>query len=348
LKGKKVSVAVGTPSYTLLVTCLQAAGLSISDITVVKVGSAIESAQFFKSNQVDAAVVWSPDDADCVKNVAGATILTSTKTASYRIADVFVTSSKFLDSHEKELKALVEGWMIGSAEINTNPAAKQAAIKILSSNLNLDDATSELMLNNARLTTYGDNLNFFGLNSSYKGIKGEDLYNTMTEIYKGLGEIPSAPFWRSLISTSIINSLNLTGNGHEAEGQVAFTKATREEAVAPAVSTKKVSINFNTGIFQLSEKHKRIIDIQFSEIAKGFGNARVRIEGNTDNVGSRDFNVSLSGKRAKSVASYLVQEYGYDSNRFIVVGNGPDQPVAENTTDEGRSQNRRTDFELVP
>jgi len=34
-------------------------------------------------------------------------------------------------------------------------------------------------------------------------------------------------------------------------------------------------------------------------------------------------------------------------NRFIVVGNGPDNPVANNSTDTGRAQNRRTDFELI-
>jgi len=58
-------------------------------------------------------------------------------------------------------------------------------------------------------------------------------------------------------------------------------------------------------------------------------------------------NKSLSLKRARAVASYLAREHGFDPNKFVVVGNGPDKPVAENTTEQGRSKNRRTDFELI-
>jgi NitT/TauT family transport system substrate-binding protein len=57
--------------------------------------------------------------------------------------------------------------------------------------------------------------------------------------------------------------------------------------------------------------------------------------------------VALSKKRAQAVADYLVETHDMPRNRFIVIGNGPDKPVANNNSDDGRSQNRRTDFELV-
>jgi len=83
------------------------------------------------------------------------------------------------------------------------------------------------------------------------------------------------------------------------------------------------------------------------EIAKAFANARIRIEGNTGNVGSRASNITLSQKRAEGVRDYLVSEHSMLRNRFIVTGNGPDKPVASNDTETGRAKNRRTDFELV-
>ncbi|MEZ4986983.1 MAG: OmpA family protein [Saprospiraceae bacterium] len=83
------------------------------------------------------------------------------------------------------------------------------------------------------------------------------------------------------------------------------------------------------------------------EIAKAFANARIRIEGNTDNVGSGLSNIALSERRAQSVANYLIKEHGMSPNRLIVVGNGPDKPVDSNNTDSGRARNRRTDFQLV-
>ena len=58
-------------------------------------------------------------------------------------------------------------------------------------------------------------------------------------------------------------------------------------------------------------------------------------------------NQTLSQRRAQSVADYLVREHNFDKNRFVVVGNGSNNPVASNTTEDGRAKNRRTDFELI-
>jgi len=92
---------------------------------------------------------------------------------------------------------------------------------------------------------------------------------------------------------------------------------------------------------------KYIVDNEFLDIAKSFANARIRIEGNTDNTGGAAANRALSLKRAQAVVNYLINEHSFDKNRFIVIGNGPDKPIASNSSADGRSKNRRTDFELV-
>ncbi len=92
---------------------------------------------------------------------------------------------------------------------------------------------------------------------------------------------------------------------------------------------------------------KEKIENQLGQVSVEFAGMKVRIEGNTDNVGSADMNRELSQKRAKSVADYLVKTYNFDPNRFIIVGNGPDKPVATNNTEEGRAANRRTEFQLL-
>ena len=74
---------------------------------------------------------------------------------------------------------------------------------------------------------------------------------------------------------------------------------------------------------------------------------RDSIEGNTDSVGSKSSNISLSEKRAAAVRKYLVDTHKMPFNRFIVIGNGPDKPVASNDSAAGKAKNRRTDFELV-
>ena len=73
---------------------------------------------------------------------------------------------------------------------------------------------------------------------------------------------------------------------------------------------------------------------------------RVEISGHTDNTGSMDLNMRLSQARAKSVVDYLIAR-GIASNRLEFKGYGPQQPVASNETEAGRSQNRRVEFKVL-
>ncbi len=347
LKGKKVAVAEMTPSHSFLLYLLDAGGLKASDIEIVTQASAIDAAAAFKSGNVDAAVVWSPDDVASVRAINGARILESTKSASNIIADIFFAKKEFVDANRDKLQKLYEGWMKGAAEINSSDANKLKAAKILSEGQGIPQEDALASINNVRLTTHGDNQNFFGLNTAFKGITGESLYARMSNEYKALGYAKDAPAWRSIAVPTMVQRTNLTGAGNDAEAKTTFTAATKADEEKEAIATKRVSISFRTGEFKLDENAKYIIDREFVDIAKAFGNARIRIEGNTDNTGSRATNVALSKKRAQSVADYLVSTHDMPRNRFIIIGNGPDKPVATNSTDDGRAQNRRTDFELV-
>lgn len=73
---------------------------------------------------------------------------------------------------------------------------------------------------------------------------------------------------------------------------------------------------------------------------------RIRVEGHTDNRGSKAANERLSDRRAKSVMNYLLRQ-GVEAPRLSAEGFGPNVPIAENKTEEGRSQNRRVEFVIV-
>ena len=350
LRGKTVSAALGTPSHTLLLRMLEAAGMTIHDIHYKPTEDAPGSAQMFKAGSVDAAVVWSPDDQDVLKSVPGSHVLTSSKIMSNMIADVFFVKQSYLETHRDELRALVEGWLRGAAEINTDPSAKEQAVQILANGLNQPLDFIRAVIDNARLVTYGDNVNFFNLNGDYSGVTGQELYESTGRLYhrSDASLAPTVlPPWSSVADLGIIRSIHLIGPEQAAEPVATFAKATASDVSAAPLSMKHITITFPTGSATLDENVKYIIDTEFAPTAKTAGNARIRIEGNTDNVGSPDLNQGLSERRAQAVADYLVAKYGYDSHRFVVVGNGPRKPVASNDTESGRARNRRTDFELL-
>ncbi|MFH1195387.1 MAG: OmpA family protein [bacterium] len=70
------------------------------------------------------------------------------------------------------------------------------------------------------------------------------------------------------------------------------------------------------------------------------------IGGYTDGIGSVNYNIRLSERRAQSVVDYLVSQ-GVNRNSLKVVGYGKDNPIATNDTDEGRSMNRRVEIKLL-
>lgn len=71
---------------------------------------------------------------------------------------------------------------------------------------------------------------------------------------------------------------------------------------------------------------------------------RVKVIGHTDSDGDAKLNLELSKKRAASVKDALVKEFGIDASRIETDGQGASQPVASNSTPEGKAQNRRVEF----
>ena len=82
------------------------------------------------------------------------------------------------------------------------------------------------------------------------------------------------------------------------------------------------------------------------EVFKEFADTDLLIVGHTDNVGSQGYNLPLSEKRAASVKDYLVSK-GIASSRLTSQGKGLQEPIADNTTEAGRAQNRRVEIAIT-
>lgn len=78
-----------------------------------------------------------------------------------------------------------------------------------------------------------------------------------------------------------------------------------------------------------------------------YPNSRIEIYGHTDSSASDAHNMDLSQRRAESVGGILTAA-GVSDSRLVMVGHGESQPVASNSTAEGRSQNRRVEILIRP
>jgi outer membrane protein OmpA-like peptidoglycan-associated protein len=78
-------------------------------------------------------------------------------------------------------------------------------------------------------------------------------------------------------------------------------------------------------------------------ILKDYPDTNIEVQGHTDSNGSDDYNMKLSERRAQAVSAYL-RTRGVPSSRLTTKGYGETAPVADNSTDDGRAQNRRVTF----
>ena len=105
-------------------------------------------------------------------------------------------------------------------------------------------------------------------------------------------------------------------------------------------------VEFETGSSKLKPESETILDEVANILNDHPDVKKVQIEGYTDSQGDRAHNQKLSEKRAAAVKTYLVGK-GIDGGRLTSKGFGQDHPVADNTTDDGRHQNRRVEFKIL-
>ena len=104
-------------------------------------------------------------------------------------------------------------------------------------------------------------------------------------------------------------------------------------------------VQFAVGKAALNESAKVAL-ARFAGIVGVYPSIRFRVEGHTDSTGSDETNRKLSQARATSVRDYLIGQ-GVESSNISEVGLGPDQPIADNGTTEGRARNRRVEIILT-
>ncbi len=120
--------------------------------------------------------------------------------------------------------------------------------------------------------------------------------------------------------------------------------AATQQGVLDAALANRI-IEFESGKATLTEAGRSILD-QMAVALQKLKGVHVEVIGHTDNAGSRAGNLSLSQARAEAVKNHVL-ERGIPADLISVSGEGPDRPVADNATAEGRARNRRIEFRVI-
>jgi len=102
------------------------------------------------------------------------------------------------------------------------------------------------------------------------------------------------------------------------------------------------NLNFQAATTDLTAESQPTVN-NLASVLKAYPNSQVKLVGYTDNTGNLEANQTLSQNRADAVKSILVNQ-GISADRITTQGQGPNNPVASNDTEDGRLRNRRTEL----
>jgi outer membrane protein OmpA-like peptidoglycan-associated protein len=98
---------------------------------------------------------------------------------------------------------------------------------------------------------------------------------------------------------------------------------------------------FGFDSYELTEEAKGMLDSFVQMLVEQDRGVYLEVQGHTDSSGPEDWNLILGKKRADAVMEYLHKKYSIPLHRMEVISYGSDQPVSDNSTRDGRAQNRR-------
>lgn len=110
------------------------------------------------------------------------------------------------------------------------------------------------------------------------------------------------------------------------------------------IISEKIQFDYNSAVIK-PESHS-LLDEVVEVLNENADITKLEIIGHTSSEGKASHNLKLSKDRAASVVAYLV-EHGIDAGRLKSDGKGPNEPIADNDTEEGKEANRRVEFKVV-
>ncbi len=362
---KKVVLAQNSPSHYLIMSLLIDAGIDPAEVDFKWAGDAPAAAKIFVQDKTfDAFVGWAPDIYTVSEQVKDTRLVVSTESANHLVADVWAVRNDFYRDHPDIVANLVRGIFEGVDLVRKDVPG---AAKLMSAAYGLPVEDCAAMIGkdggiiegDAHLTNYRENSNFFldPMNPS----NFEVVWNRASTIYKSLGAINVPVAAAKVKAAGVLAKMAEEYRDVRDLSQPTFRPGSifkTAEAESGEILTKSVIISFEPNKTVLNPEYDPTIPQVLEEIGKlagSFGNAYIVVEGNTDasrkGIVPGDLVRQLSYDRADSVRKSILGKYKFDPNKFKVVGNGWDNPVAGMTdpsNPEHNKKNRRVEVKVFP
>ena len=312
---------------------------------------------------VNGVVTWTPGDVNVAQKKGGLVSIVSTREYSSQMPHVIIGIHKWMRDNRSTVEGLLEASFDGGDQVKGVPAALKHAAGVSAAVYHessadaaywekyyrgvseTDKQGNTVELGGSAVNNLADNLLLFGLTPGSA--------NVFAATYKVFGDIvvhqypdlvPNYPPVTEILDTSYVQAI--------ARRSAPVTPADRPqfapgERVQTVVSRRSWNITFETGRATFTSGAKADLDQLLRDLLVA-GSTAVEVHGHTDSAGNPQSNQTLSEERAFAVKRWLEQQspINFPSGRTRIFAHGQSNPVAPNSTSEGRGQNRRVEIVL--
>ena len=310
---------------------------------------------------VNGVVTWTPGDVNVARKRGGLVSVASTKEYSSQMPNTIIGIDKWMQSNRPIVEGMLEATFSGGDQIKSHPEALKHASGISAAVYNeyqnepgyweryykgaveADKQGVQVELGGSSVNNLADNIILFGL--------APGTANIFAATYKTFGDIVSKQYpdlvptyyaADEITDTSYIENIAKRNPQMTPAVMPQFSASSKVDSV---VSRRSWNINFDTGQATFSGGAKTELE-QLTRDLLVAGNTLVEIHGHTDAVGGADINQTLSESRAFAVKKYLESQssVSFPEGRLRVFSHGQANPIAPNSTPEGRAKNRRVEI----
>ena len=305
---------------------------------------------------VDGIVTWTPGDVTAAEQKGGIVSIVSTREYRSQMPHVIIGNKKWMAANRKIVDGMLQAIFDGGDKVKTSDdALRQAATvsalvykekdaaywyKYFKVQTQKDKQGVTVDLGGSAVNNLADNQQLFGL--------APGSTNAFAATYTVFGNIVKSQYPSLVPSFYPVDQVedlsyiqDLTSQGG-ATTTADLPKFASDEKVKTVVSKRTWDIEFATGKADFTPATTTTLKQLLNDLVVASGTL-VEIHGHTDNQGTADANMKLSEDRAFAVKTWLEKQApsSFPDGRVKVVAHGQTEPVAPNTTEEGRAKNRR-------
>lgn len=312
---------------------------------------------------VQGVVTWTPGDVNVARKKGGLVSIVSTKEYNSQMPNTIIGIDRWMKDNRSTVEGMLEAIFAGGDQVKAHPDALRFASNVSAQVYNeysnepgyweryykgvveKDKQGLSVELGGSIVNNLADNLLLYGMASGAANIFAA-TYQTFGDIVKKQYPdlVPSYPAVSEILDTSYIAAIARRTSTMSPAAVPTFSSSEKVENV---LSRRAWNITFDTGRATFTAAARADLEQMLRDLVVA-GNTLVEIHGHTDSVGDPAANMTLSEQRAFAVKQFLEQQakLSFPEGRVRIFSHGQQNPVAPNTTDDGRAKNRRVEIVL--